>query len=145
MPASRFDQPALDRPGDDQAAGPATPGRDAEAMVLFPGGTWRLCRIRAWQRDPSGEWRVLLRWGVSGDLYEEWYVHNPERVRSAGSPRALRRRGQVRFANEGVNQQAGQCVLSLRIVTFYPLDLRPAAALPESKCRWSELQSECGV
>jgi hypothetical protein len=51
-------------------------------MVLFRDGTWRLCRAGAWQRDGEG-WRVLLRWGVSGDWYENWYLYDPERVRGS--------------------------------------------------------------
>jgi hypothetical protein len=35
MPASRFDQPALEPAGDDPAIGPLSPGRGAEAMGLF--------------------------------------------------------------------------------------------------------------
>jgi hypothetical protein len=71
MAGTPFDQPALETPGDDQAAGPLTPGRASEAMVLFLDGTRRLCRVRAWQRDRSGRWRVLLRWGVLGEIYQE--------------------------------------------------------------------------
>lgn len=54
MPPSRLDQPALERPDSDRAASPLIPGRSAEAMVLFLDGTWRLCRVGAWQRDTSG-------------------------------------------------------------------------------------------
>jgi hypothetical protein len=84
VPASRFDQPALE-PADEPPAGTLISGRGGAAHVLFLDGTWRLCRIRSWQRDRSGRWRVLLRWGVSGELVESWYVHDRERVRSANS------------------------------------------------------------
>jgi hypothetical protein len=51
-------------------------------MVLFRDGTTRLCRVEAWQRDRDG-WRVRLRWGVSGEWFDAWYLYDPERV-SAG-------------------------------------------------------------
>jgi hypothetical protein len=61
MRASRLDQPALARPDGDLAVSALSRPGDGEVMVLFLDGTWRLCCVAAWQRDPSGPWRVLLR------------------------------------------------------------------------------------
>ncbi|WP_300604586.1 hypothetical protein [Trebonia sp.] len=61
-----------------------TPG---EAMVRFLDGTWCLCRVGAWRRDLSGEWRVRLRWGALGDVYSEWHLFDAGPVSSAeGAP-----------------------------------------------------------
>jgi hypothetical protein len=49
-------------------------------MVLFCDGTWRLCRADGWQRDGEG-WRVLLRWGVAGEWYAQWYLYEAAKVR----------------------------------------------------------------
>lgn len=82
MAASPLDQPALGYPPERPGTGPVADGQGRECMVLFRDGTWRLCRAGAWQRDGEG-WRVLLRWGVSGDWYENWYLYDPERVSTA--------------------------------------------------------------
>ena len=82
MAASPLDQPALGYPPEGGASGPAVDGHGRECMVVFRDGTWRLCRADAWQRDGEG-WRILLRWGVSGEWRGGWYVYDPARVSAA--------------------------------------------------------------
>jgi hypothetical protein len=54
-------------------------------MVRFLDGTWRLCRVTAWQRGRAPRaWWVKLRWGVSGDLYEAWYFYDETMVSASG-------------------------------------------------------------
>ena len=88
MAASPLDQPALGYPPDQAATAPTVDGHARECMVMFRDGTWRLCRVTAWQRD-GDSWRVLLRWGVSGQLYEEWFLHAPERIRPGSNPQMV--------------------------------------------------------
>ena len=82
MAASPLDQPALGYPPERPATAAAVDGHSRECMVLFRDGTWRRCHTVSWQRDRE-DWRVLLRWGVSGDWYENWYLYDPERVSTA--------------------------------------------------------------
>ena len=82
MAASPLDQPALGYPPERPATAPAVDGGGRECMVNFRDRTWRLCRVTSWQRDREA-WRVQLRWGVSGDWYENWYLYDPERVSTA--------------------------------------------------------------
>ena len=84
MAAGPLDQPALGYPPDRPATAAAVDGQDRECLVMFRDGTWRLCRVTAWQRDGES-WRVLLRWGVSGEVYEAWYAYDPAKV--DGAPR----------------------------------------------------------
>jgi hypothetical protein len=90
MRASCRDQPALRRPDEDvPGVGELADGGRREVMVQFLDGTVRLCRVISWQRDREpGVWRCLLRWGVLGELYQEWYLFDAERVSSAGAAEA---------------------------------------------------------
>lgn len=77
--ASRPDWPALPEspyPG----TGRELDGRLAECMVLFGDGSWRLCRVRRWQRTVGG-WRVLLTWTVTGLEFGEWFEYDEAKVK----------------------------------------------------------------
>lgn len=54
--------------------------------MQFRGGTWRLCRVMGWRQDRERTWWCLLRWGVSGELHEDWYLFDGEKVRETGRP-----------------------------------------------------------
>jgi hypothetical protein len=51
-----------------------------QAIVQFRDGSWRLCRLIAWQQHDDGIWLCELRWGVSGRLYQARYVYDSARV-----------------------------------------------------------------
>lgn len=48
-------------------------------MVQFLDGTLRSCHAEGWFHD-GGEWLILLRWGVRGEIRYGWYVYSPERI-----------------------------------------------------------------
>lgn len=87
MRATPLDQPALRGLGKDEPA-PADPvdGKFSKALVQFRDGTLRLCRIAGWKQDRARAWWCLLRWGVSGELHEAWYVYDEGKMRPAGDP-----------------------------------------------------------
>jgi hypothetical protein len=51
-----------------------------QAIVQFRDGSWRLCRLIAWQQHDDGTWLCELRWGVSGRLYQARYVYDAAMV-----------------------------------------------------------------
>jgi hypothetical protein len=49
-------------------------------MVQSTHGTWQLVKVISWQPGDAGRWRCRLQWGVSGTVYEAWYLHDPDRL-----------------------------------------------------------------
>lgn len=80
-PLPSRDHPDL-RPAD--WGGPVTAPKSPAAMVRFRDGSWRRCTVLEWRLDPDG-WACHLQWGVSGQVVEAWYRHDPEKVTDVGA------------------------------------------------------------